>query len=43
MDGLAGVGWTIGVVHKGRHVTLKYFSKMIKIAKEHRLCIGPCV
>ena len=31
------VGITIGVVNKGRHVTLKYFSILIKINKEHRL------
>ena len=31
------IGWTIGVVNKGRHVTLKYFSILKKINKEHRL------
>ena len=32
-------GLTIGVVNKGRHGTLKYFSILMKIIIEHRLCI----
>ena len=28
-------------VNKGRHVTLKYFSILIKVSRKHRLFIGP--
>ena len=39
------IGQTLGVANKGRHiqghVTLKYFSTLIKVDKEHRLFIGP--
>ena len=38
---LKSSGKTIGVINKGRRVTLKYFSKLIKINKEHILFIGP--
>ena len=27
-------------VNKGRHVTLKYFSILIKVSRKHRLFIG---
>ena len=30
-------GYTIGVLNKGRHVTLKYFCKLVKINNEHRV------
>ena len=35
------IGYTIDVVNKGRRVTLKYFSKLIKINRERRLFVGP--
>ena len=35
------IDYTIGVVNKGRNVTLKYFIVLIRINKEHRLFIGP--
>ena len=28
-------------VNKGRHVTLKYFSILIKVSRKQRLFIGP--
>ena len=28
-------------VNKGRHVTLKYFSILIKVSRKHRLFIAP--
>ena len=37
----ASIGKTIGVVNKGRHVTLKYFNTLIKIHKENNYFIGP--
>ena len=38
---LKSSGKTIGVINKGRRVTLKYFSKLIKINRERRLFVGP--
>ena len=34
------IGSAIGAVNEGRRVTLKYFSLLIKINREHRLFIG---
>ena len=34
------LGKLIGV-NKGRRVTLKYFSLLIKVSRKHRLFIGP--
>ena len=28
-------------VNKGKHVTLKYFSILIKVRRKHKLFIGP--
>ena len=34
------IGWTFGVVNKGRYVTLNYFLLMIKIKKQDSYFIG---